>query len=701
MDRKTELLLRVYVVFFLFVLAAVIIIGQVIKISVVEGEKWRNQGGKNIKWVELAGERGNIYDCRGNLLSTTIPHFDVFVDLMTPTDKLFDNHIDLLSRDLSQHFGQTSTEWKNKLVRKRDQGKRNANSGAQFFPLFKGISKDKLDLLLTFPIFNQGRYKGGLRYERINSREKPYKELCSRTIGLDRENASKVGLERTYDMLLKGDVEKKLVRRFPGDVWLPLYEPEQINRKIGAEIVTTLDMRIQDIAHQELLHTLTEGKAAGGTAIVMDVKTGAVRSIVNLGQNKNGTYSENWNYGIASASEPGSTFKLMSALVMLEDGKVDLDTEFNLNGGRKKFYDRVMRDSEMHGIGIATFQEIFERSSNVGMGLAAYKNYGKKSDWVKFYEGLEKLGITHKTGIEIFGEPKPFIKNPKLIDSERDRWSGLTVPWMAHGYELKMTPLQILNVYNTIANDGVMMKPYLTQEIMKDGKSVSRIKPQILNKQMVSPSTVLKARKLLKGVAERGTARKLKIDNVSFAGKTGTTVINYWKGNETKEYNASFAGYFPEGNPEYSVIVVVYNPKGEYYGAQVAGKVFSKIVERLSGMSNKLVSEDSSEDIAIGSHTGYNQDYDQILDYIGMDYEKRTSSKWIKINDNQDALVMEKKKISKKKVPDLKGMGLRDATYVIESLGMVAEVEGIGQVYKQSVNPGSVIKDQKIRIYLN
>ncbi|MDA8693231.1 penicillin-binding transpeptidase domain-containing protein, partial [Saprospiraceae bacterium] len=377
-----------------------------------------------------------------------------------------------------------------------------------------------------------------------------------------------------------------------------------------------------------------------------------------------------------------------------------LDTEVDLKGGRMKFYDKVMYDSDMHGIRTATFKEVFERSSNVGMASLAFKSYGKKADYTNFYKGLQRMGLTQKTGIEIAGEPEPFIKDPLKKGSA---WSGLTVPWMAHGYELKMTPLQILNVYNAVANDGVMLRPHLTKEIRREGKILTKVSPQVLNKSIASPRAIKDAQELLTSVAERGTARKLKIDNVSFAGKTGTTVINYWKGNDKKEYNASFAGYFPAVNPQYSMIVVVYEPKGHFYGAEVAGKVFARVVERISGMSSNLSENDKVEehDIAVESQTGYSTDFKGILDFIGIDYGDESSSRWVEMDERNDEVVIAKKNITKNKVPDLRGMGLRDATYVIESLGMVAEAEGVGQVYKQSVTPGASVKDQKIKIYLN
>lgn len=691
MDRKTELLVRVYFVFFGFVLFALIILGQVIKISMVDGEKWRNKGGKYIKWIEIEGERGNIYSSRGNLLSTSVPQFDINLDLSVVDNEVFYQNIDLLSRDLEKHFGKTASYWRTEL---------STHKKSKYYPLFKKSSKADLDLLKSFPIFNLGRNKGGFIYERFNRREKPYKEVCSRTIGLDRQNASKIGLEGTYDKLLSGEVEKRLMKRLPGDIWVPLYNIEEVNQKKGADIITTLDMKLQDIAHTELKESLQEHKAEAGTVVVMDVKTGAIKAMVNLGLDSQGQYVEKRNYAVGRSSEPGSTFKLASALVMMEDNAIDLDSQLDLNGGKKKFYDRTMYDSDLHGIRKATFQEVFEISSNVGMGTAAFSHYGKgRKGWQRMYDGLKKLGVMETTGIEIHGEGKPYFKNPYDLEADdKNRWSGTTVPWISHGYTLKMTPLQVLNVYNTVANNGRMMKPYLTQEILKEGKVLKHVEPIVLKEQMVSPATVLKAQELLKGVAERGTARRLKVDNISFAGKTGTTKINYWT--DKKEYNASFAGYFPADNPVFSMIVVVYNPKGKFYGADVAGPVFRDITQRVGGMKNLLQPVTLEKETLKVAHAGYNKDYKSILDFIGVDYNDTSDSKWVRIGSGKDELVIEKKRIKKKLVPDLKGMGLRDAVYITESLGLEIETSGVGKVYKQSLKAGTALKEKTIRVYL-
>ena len=695
MDRKSELLLRVYVVFFAFVLFAGIIMFKVIKIALFEGDKWREQGGRYVKWVDVEGDRGNIYDVHGNLLATSLPYFDVYIDLVTIPDQFFKDNINSISRNLEKYFGKTASWWKSELVTAKVAKNR-------YFPLFKKLSKEERDLLKTFPIFKENKNKGGFISVEKSKREKPYKELCSRTIGLDRKNASKVGLERTYDKILQGDKEKRLLRRFPGGYWLPVFDPTGNDQKRGGDVVSTLDMHIQDIAHHELLECLEKYEAEAGTAVVMEVETGAIKAMANLGRLKSGTYVEQYNYAVGRLSEPGSTFKLISSLAMMEDKGLSVDTQVALDLGKKKFFNITMHDSEKHGKYSATFQEAFEISSNVGMANAAYTRYGKsRSQWVEFYEALHKLGVMEQTGIEIAGERTPFFKNPSSTKVEKNKkWSGTTVPWMAHGYELEMTPLQILNVYNAVANDGRMMKPYLTNEIITGDGESKKIYPRVIKDRIAKQSVIKDAQKLLKGVAERGTARKLKVTNTSFAGKTGTTKLNYWKETDSKEYNASFAGYFPADNPKYSIIVVIYNPTGAYYGSKVAGPVFRDIVQRVSGLGQRNLPEFVEGRKVVKAHSGFKADYTKLLEFIGLDYDDFDNSKWVNMKSKSEAISIEKNVIEKKKVPNVKGMGLRDAVYVLETLGLEVEVLGVGQVYKQSIPPGGIINKKSITIHL-
>ena len=704
MERRNELLARVYLIFFVFVLSSVLIIYKVVKTTVVEGEKWRALGGKNIKMVDVEGERGNIYCSNGNLLATSLPYFDIKVDLLTSKDADFNRNIGVLSKRLSQHFGDSATNWQSKLVTARGLGKAGKQTNARYFPLLNSIRKDQLDLLKSFPLFNLGSYKGGLISERKTKRERPYQELAKRTIGIHRANADMVGLEREFDSFLKGEVEKRLMRRLRGDIWVPVLDPAEMMQEKGSDIVTTLDMHIQDMVHSELEATLSEHKADKGTAVVMDVNTGAIKAMVNLRKNTAGTYEESYNDAVGTLSEPGSTFKLISSMAMLESGKIDLDTEIPLFGGRKKFYDLTMSDSEIHGIKESTFKEAFAISSNVGIGYSAYNIFGKGMEgWKAFHKILMDMGIDKQTDISIYGENKPRIKDPSKRKKDNPlNWSGTTVPWMAHGYELEMTPLQILNYYNAVANDGKLMRPYLVSEVLdRNGKS-QKFRPKVLKQNIASPSTILKAQELLKAVAKSGTARKLKVDGLSFAGKTGTTKLEYWKETDRDKYNASFAGYFPAESPKYSMIVVVYNPEGkDFYGAKVAGPVFQNVMKRITGYEKtRAPKSESSKPSYVNKNSGNKSDYKRVLEYAGVEYKDRGRGSWVEMKSNSEVMQLDPQRINKNVVPDVRGKGLRDALYILEAMGLQVDIEGMGKVYKQSLRPGESLEKNYIKIYL-
>jgi len=712
MEKKNELLLRVYLICIGFVIFAAMIIGKVVKTAIVEGDEWRSKGQQNMRWMNVEGERGSIYDVHGNLLATSLPYFDIKIDLLTSKTKVFEQNIGPLSQQLAEHFGKTASEWESQLSIKRREGMRvrrqrasgdsSVSSNAGFYPLLYKLTKKELDLLKKFPLLNLGKYEGGLIVERKTRRERPYRSWAKRTIGIDRAD-NQVGLERSFDRFLKGQTEKRLMRKVPGQTWLPMDDATEMLKEKGSDVITTLDMHIQDVVHNELESALITHNAENGVALVMEVETGAIRAISNLKRMSDGSYDEYHNDAIGKMTEPGSTFKLISALAMLESGKIGLDTEIDLFGGKKKFFDYNMYDSHRHGIRKATFKEAFAISSNVGMGYAAYKIFGKKdSGWNAFYDALDRMGVLDVTGIEIYGEKKPQVKKPGVKNkNEVINWSGTTVPWMAHGYELMLSPLQILNFYNAVANDGKLMKPYLVSEVVDEDGVSTRYSPKVLRENIASPETILKAKELLKAVAESGTASGLKVEGLSFAGKTGTTKLEYWKDTESYDYNASFAGYFPEERPKYSMIVVVYSPEGrDYYGAKVAGPVFRNVMKRLSGYEGYKTLDVDDEPKVLHAHSGHRADYEKVLDFIGMDYEESGNSNWAEMKPGHN-LQLKSKRIKKNIVPDVKGEGLRDALFLLESLGMEVEVEGVGKVYKQSQRAGQEIKIKKIKIFLN
>src|SRR5687768_3095717 len=404
------------------------------------------------------------------------------------------------------------------LIQKRRKGDRYAL-------LAKNITIRDLERIKTFPIFRLGKNKGGLNVDRQQVRVKPYKLLASRTLGLERDNAQQIGLERTFDEYLKGEQGQRLMQRVTGGAWIPVQDLADLEGERGADVVTTIDPEIQDIAEYALLEGLEKSHGVKGTAIVMEVETGAILAIANLGGSSGTGYDEDYNYAVGFSSEPGSTFKLASVMALLEDEGADPETPVNLNGGSGKFYDRIMKDSKPHSIHESTLRQAFELSSNVGIARLVQDYYGHDGRSAQFAKRIREFHLHEMTGIELDGEGEPMMKDPAV---KEDRWSGTTLPWMATGYECRLTPLQILRLYNAVANDGKMMKPYIVSEITKEGRTIKRFKPQVVDSHIASSTTIEKAQELLKGVVEQGTAEDYKPDHYMFSGKTGTARTDYY-----------------------------------------------------------------------------------------------------------------------------------------------------------------------------
>lgn len=702
MDKKNELLIRVYLTLIAFVVFSLIIMFRVVKISWIEGEKWRDKADNNVEWKNVNTERGDIYDAQGNILATSLPYFDIRMDLLAPTDDVFFKGVDSLSILLARDFPniRTKSEWKSKLTSDRRLGKEGKKSGVRYTLLVNGINLDQLDRLKNYPILKYGKYRGGLIVIRENRRFKPFANLASRTIGEDRENADKVGIEAAYDKILSGPESEVLMKKVSGNVWVPLFDPAELKIDKGDDIVTTLDMTMQDLVQQELERAVLDHRAKAGTAILMDVESGAIKAISNLTNTKDGAV-EGYNYAIGKSTEPGSTFKIASYLAMLEDGHLELNEKVNLNGGKREFYDLTMKDSHLHGKFEVTAAEAFKMSSNIGAAALAVKYYGDRSKQIGFVNRLDSFGLMNKTGIELPGEPKPFIKHP---EEHKEQWYGTTLPWMAHGYELMITPLQMLNFCNAIANGGRLMEPFLVSEILRDGKVWETFKSKTKIQSIASAEAISQMHSLLKGTVNDGTAKSVKSDVVSIAGKTGTTRVNYAKAKEEKKYNASFVGFFPAEKPKYSLLVVVYEPNnGQFYGGQVAGPVFKKIAEGVTLIDDQLmanISEEEGGSLVKTFHAGYSGDYDKVLEFVGLKSGISQRNKWVELLPKDDVLSVEKKKIQIGKVPDLNGMGLRDAIYVVESLGIKYKVFGSGRVWKQTIKPGEEIDQNTLIIYL-
>ncbi len=657
------------------------------------------------KYVDLSAERGTIYSEDGNMLSTSIPYFNIYIDfaadgLREKNGKRFKENVDSLSGCLAALFkDQSAGAYKKEL----QQGYKNED---RYYSLHRNLTFDQYKQLRDFPLVRQGRNKSGFITETSSKRLNPFGLLANRTIGLSRSNAQNVGLERTYDSFLKGENGRRLVRYMAAGTYIPV-EGYEIDPENGKDILTTIDVNTQDIAENALLEMMQENDCEHGTCIVMEVSTGKIRAMANLGKQPDGTYWEDLNYAIR-ASEPGSTFKLATLLSLLEDHAVTLNDHVNLEGGKWKVGKRTVYDSEKHGQGEYTVQQAFELSSNVGMAKLAVAHYARQPE--VFVDHLKKLRLNQITGIDLAGETQPIIKSPKSRS-----WSATTLPWMAFGYEVLVSPLQTLTLYNAVANHGEMVKPYLVNAVQDAGGIEKENRPVTLIDKICSDKTLNELRTCLEGVCTEGTAKTVfKNSFYSVAGKTGTALVaNGNRGYADHIYQSSFVGYFPANHPKYSCIVVIKNKPfaKKYFGALVAAPVFREIGDKLMSLetdnsdnslyvsSNFLMKKDSSAFYYAGCVPGMKK----FLQTLDMPYVDSSAGKeWGKMYPAHYQTVIATKTEEAKRVPDVKGMGLRDALYLMESGNIHVLAKGSGKVTRQSIPPGTAIgKNQKLTLELN
>ncbi|HLF64900.1 MAG TPA: penicillin-binding protein [Saprospiraceae bacterium] len=701
MSKHKELLIRVYLTMFGFGMCALLLSFQAVKISVIDGERWRAKGDSLwLSYFPVAAERGDILARDGSLLATSVPSFEIRMDTRAEglTEKAFRAGVDSLAYLLSKYTntGQSTSQYKSYLLKARSQGNR-------YLLIHKNATYAQLDHFKTFPVFRLGRNKGGLIIEHEASRTRPYGMLAARTIGYVRDEIQPVGLEGQFDKDLKGEEGKRLMRRLVGGTWIPVDDLGEIEGKRGRDIRTTLDIEMQDIVQTALLDGVQSNNAQYGTAILMEVHTGKIVAIANAGHSE-GFWQEDYNYAIGTATEPGSTMKLASVMAFFEDGLADLDTKVNLNKGYKRFYNRDLKDSEHHGIEESNLRQVFEISSNVGIATLTHELYGSDRMAEKFIARLKQFGLHQKTGIEVPGEGTPLIKEAY---SKEQNWSGTTLPWMSIGYECQITPLQLLTFYNAVANDGRMMKPYLVEAITDEGHTVKSFRPQTIDSKIASHKTIAKARELLEGVAIRGTASKIPSPHVSFAGKTGTAVTNYYLNDGHKSYQSSFVGYFPAKDPVYSCIILINDPKGgRYYGSSVALPVFIDIAEQCIALDpvehNPWPYEDSVYIQPIPHASGlYNDDADRLARKFKWSYRDIPDSEWVDMTGSEEEMFLGRT-VEENILPDVRGMGVRDALYLLENAGLIVRVTGAGLVRSQSLLPGTrVSKGMQIELKLD
>ena len=709
MEVKKDILWRVYLCFLGIVLFAVLIIGRAAYIQQVEGPEWRAMAREQQhKEVEIDAERGTIYSEDGNMLSTSVPYFDIYIDfaadgLRAKGGKIFKDNVDSLSLKLAAFYkDKSSKEYKRQL----QQGFAKKN---RYFLLRKNIPFKEYKVLRTFPLLKMDPNKGGFIAEVKSKRLTPYGLLANRTIGLSREYVDQqgtiktmnVGLEYTYDSVLKGEKGKRVVRKISPGVFVPI-EGSEIDPENGKDIITTINVNMQDIAESALLKVLMENECEYGTAIIMEVQTGKIKAMANLGRRTDGSYWEDLNYAIR-VSEPGSTFKLATMLALLEDKYVTLDNRVNLEDGKWMVNGRTVYDSEKHKENDVTVKQAFEESSNVGMAKLAMSYYAKNP--MQFVEHLRKLRFHESCGIDLKGQGFPVVKTPKS-----KTWSATSLPWMSFGYEVLISPLQTLVLYNAVANNGTMMKPYLVNEVQKSGLVVSSFQPLITEENIASDKTIQLLQECLNGVCqnEEGTGYDLfKGAPYTVAGKTGTALMaNGNRGYADHIYQSSFAGYFPSNDPKYSCIVVIRNKPfaKKYYGAAIAGPVFKEIADKLYALEINKSDVPSSitgkKDSSTYIYAGAISDMKEILSMVQWKFmDSGSTEKWGRIYAMNSQPVMRGQPIAEKRMPDVRGMGLKDALYLLENMQVKVVAKGRGKVKQQSIEPGLTI-DRKAAVIL-
>lgn len=690
MNIKQSIVLRTRIAFLFVMLFGIAILFKIFKIQVVEGAKWQEKAEQiSLKFRDVRALRGNIYDANGNLLATSLPFFRLGFDPTVASDEVFNEGVDSLAYHLANFLGEHDKKYYKDQIKNARIGKR------RYLRITKGqINYHDKKEMAQWPIFREGRYKGGVIFEKINKRFKPFGDLASRTVGkiwtdsLGRKHGT--GLEYSFDVQLAGTNGAALYQKMSGGLWKPVFDGNEIEAVNGLDIQTTIDINIQDVAEDALLRALQKYEAEYGSVIVMEVATGEIKALVNLGRTNKGTYYEDYNYAIGAQglTEPGSTFKLASMIALMEQNpKLKLTDTINTGNGRFKFYDRTMTDAKAGGYGTLTIKEIFEKSSNIGVSKLVERYF--HSNPQKFIDHLRHIRLHNPVDFQIMGEATPHIKN-----TQDKSWSGISLPWMSIGYELQLAPIHTLTLYNAVANKGRMISPILIKEARIAGKAVEHYEGKVLNDKICSDPTLRKVKTMLEGVVENGTAKNIKTDKYKIAGKTGTSQ-KLMNGRYVQKYYTSFVGYFPADNPKYSCIVIVDSPKGYYMeGSTTAAPVFREIADKIYStdfvLHKPLAIRKTAKPGQFPSiKGGYREDLKYLCNKLAISNHTKTEEDWVQSSVANNAIFWKSKGMIENLVPDVTGYTLKDALFVLEKEGLYVRFEGVGRVAKQSQTAGT------------
>lgn len=625
---------------------------KLIDIQFVKGDFYRKKAEeRTVRNFEIKANRGNVYTADGSLLATSVSKFDIRMDAVTVSTENFEKNIKGLSKALSNMLGKSEGFYENYIRKAR----KNKN---RYILITRNLSYNEYIKIKGFPIFNLGTYKGGFIAEQRTIREHPIGKIAQRAVGYD-DYRGRVGIEGNFHQFLQGKSGQRLKQKIAKGQWKPLNDNNEVEPVDGKDIITTIDLNVQDIAHHALLGQLEKFEADHGSVVVMETKTGEVKAIANLGRNKEGKYYERLNYAVGESHEPGSTFKMMSMVVALEDNVIDTSTIVDTEKGRYKVYDRTVRDTHKGGYGKISAAKAIEVSSNIGIVKLIEQHYGDNPQ--KFIDGLKQMEVGNSLNLPIKGEGVPSLPDPK----NKKKWYGTSLAWMTHGYGVSLTPMQTLTFYNAIANNGEMVKPRFIKEIRTQDKVIRRFDKEVINPKICSQATIDKVKEMMKNVVKRGTATNIYNKNYELAGKTGTCQTEYWTGKT--QYISSFSGYFPAENPQYSCIVVIHKPNKKigYYGSDVAGPVFKQIAHKIYTETPLLDEINGLQENPEIINKKYNSYYEIA--------RKQTQ-----------------------KMPNVKNMSGMDAVALLENLGMKVKFKGTGKVIFQSVRAGEKLNKNAI-----
>jgi cell division protein FtsI (penicillin-binding protein 3) len=694
MKHSKNIKRRAVAIYLFMILLALVIIIQPLYTQFFESHLWNTDKYNVTRTVSVPASRGNIYADDLSLLATSIPEYEIRWDAKQVDKELFLSEVEELSVLLSELFEDKAAFEYSMYLRKIWKKQ------SRYALIKRKVNFNDLKALKRFPIFREGRYRGGFQYKQLNIRQKPFQLLAGRTIGYHKKQSKSVGIEGAFNYDLKGKDGERLEQRLAGNEWMPIRERES---SPGKDVITTIDIRFQDIAHKALVDRLSFHNADFGTTILMEVATGEIKSIVNLKKVEDDKYSEFYNFAIGRSIEPGSTFKLASVIAGLEDGYLQLDDSVNTTGGEYSFYDSVMRDSKKGGYGVISLEISFTKSSNVGISKLINKHYKSKPS--QFVDRLYSMGLNEPLNIALSGEVKPDIRHPK----QSSNWSGITLPWMSIGYGIKMTPLQILSFYAAIANDGQRMKPLFVKSIMSNGIVEKNFSPEVLNPSICSMTTIHKVKKILEGVVEDGTARSIKSKQYKIAGKTGTAQLIVDGSYNNQRHLASFVGYFPADNPKYACIVMINDPQENgSYGGDVAAPVFRKISDYVMNTDLSVYEEDTLKKHQIPvSKDGYKKHLTTVFNVLDVPISSDDNmAQWVLTKSKKEEVQLQTRNITrdleKNKMPNIKGMGLNDVLFLLENYGLKVNYSGRGSVKEQSITKGAQIRrGQNLTIVLS